>query len=513
MRDVLSVLHRIRLAYVTATGLSTAALGLGVTALLGNDDGLPIELSYATAAAVCSASASAALISQFLPVTSIWRRFRKQREGAERRANVDDLSGCLTRRRFMEILNDKLSQITSQQIRRQPTDDVTLLLIDVDHFKLINDGFGHASGDEVLRALGRHALTEPGWTTGRLGGDEFAIMVEGGDHRSLDHCIRRFCERLAAELRTNEKTRGFQGLSIGVASAPVDATNSHDLLNKADIALYVGKRNGRGRITYYHKNMERDQAEQRQIARDLRAALLLDQLELHYQPVVDLNGDVAAVEALLRWRNILGGYVPPDKFVQVAEQSDMIDSLGEWVFRRACRDLQAVGYPRVSVNVSGAQLKNDKLLPMLRRVLRETGCEASRFTLEITETVILRATHSVLRTLRELRDMGFLIALDDFGTGNNSFALLRDLPVDFIKIDKSYTQRLETDKISQVFVAAAIEIAKALGMSVVVEGVETPEQQTCARIAGATRFQGYLHGKAQPPGTIAISRKPSLGAS
>nr|WP_282960008.1 bifunctional diguanylate cyclase/phosphodiesterase [Ciceribacter sp. L1K23] len=472
-------------------------------ALIGPRAETTADVSFASAAALCSALASAALISHVLPFTSIWRQFRAQREKAERRANIDDLSGCLNRRRFMEILDQRLSDITSRQIRRQQTQDLTLLLIDVDHFKMINDGFGHASGDDVLRALGRRALAESGWTAGRLGGDEFAIIVDDTDHRSLDHRIRRFCQELAAELRDKEKTRGYQGVSIGVASAPADAANSHDLLNKADVALYVGKRNGRGNITYYHKDMEREHAEQRQIARDLQAALLLDQLELHYQPIVGLDGELAAVEALLRWRNNVGGYVPPDKFVRVAEQSDMIDRLGEWVFRRACRDLKAVDFPRVSVNVSGAQLKNDRLVPMLRTVLRETRCDASRFTLEITETVVLRATPAVLRTLRELRAMGFLIALDDFGTGNNSFALLRDLPVDFIKIDKSYTQRLETDKISQVFVTAVGEIAKALGMSVVAEGIETEEQHACARIAGAVRFQGYLHGKAQPPRAVA----------
>lgn len=410
----------------------------------------------------------------------------------------DDLTDCLTRRSFLELLNERLKDIRTKQMKGLPVEDLTLLILDVDHFKLLNDGFGHSAGDKVLAALGRTALQEPDWVIGRMGGDEFAVMIPGSDHRAIAENARRFSERLHHALNNDEATRAFHGVSIGIASAPKDSDEPTDLLNKADMALYIGKRNGRGQSTFYHPEMLRSQAEERQISRDLHAAMILNQLELYYQPIVDGGGQQVAVEALLRWRDGLGNFIPPDKFIQVAEKSQLIDRLGEWVFRRACRDYEILSVDRISVNISGAQLRHDGLLPMLRRVMMETKCHASNFILELTETVVINANPAVLRTLAELRDMGFLIALDDFGTGNSSFTLLRDLPLDIVKIDKSYIQKLETDVIAQIFVTAVGEIGKSLGMAIVAEGVETSTQEECARIAGTHRFQGYLYGKAQP---------------
>lgn len=410
----------------------------------------------------------------------------------------DDLTDCLTRRRFLELLTERLADIRTKQMKGHPVEDLTLLILDVDHFKLLNDGFGHSAGDKVLAVLGRIALQEPDWVVGRLGGDEFAVMIPGSDHRAIAESARRFSERLHLSLSNNETTRAFHGVSIGIASAPKDSDDPTDLLNKADMALYVGKRNGRGQSTFYHPEMLRSQAEERQISRDLHAAMILNQLELYYQPIVDGSGQMVAVEALLRWRDGLGNFMPPDKFIRIAEKSQLIDRLGEWVFRRACRDYETLNVDRISVNISGAQLRHDGLLPMLRRVMMETKRHASNFILELTETVVINANPAVLRAIAELRDMGFLIALDDFGTGNSSFTLLRDLPLDIVKIDKSYIQRLETDVVAQIFVTAVGEIGKSLDIAIVAEGIETSTQEQCARIAGTHRFQGYLYGKAQP---------------
>jgi EAL domain-containing protein (putative c-di-GMP-specific phosphodiesterase class I) len=200
----------------------------------------------------------------------------------------------------------------------------------------------------------------------------------------------------------------------------------------------------------------------------------------------------------VRWTHPVSGSIAPDRFIPIAEQSELIDRLGEWVFRRVCENEVNRRFGTISVNVSGAQLKRGKLVPMLRKVLRETKRSASDFALEITETVIMNATPEVLATVRELREMGFLIALDDFGTGNSSFSLLRTLPVDIIKIDKSYTQQLKTDSISQVFVTAVGEVAKLLSYVVVAEGIETAEHAVLAKLAGAGRFQGYLYGRPMP---------------
>lgn len=498
MIGVSGLLKQVRLANkaaALASAVSLLLLGLVSGGAFGFDG--PPSLVLAVMAMATSLGL-AAVLSQVKRLSLLQQAVKFDQKTLVDRASHDDLTGCLTRRRFLEILDERLAAMRSASIQRRTSEDLTLMLIDVDHFKMLNDGFGHPSGDLVLQTLGRCARAERGWITGRLGGDEFAILVPGSDHREIADQARRFTERLTEEMRRNESTRAFHGVSIGVACAPLHADHSRDLLQKADIALYVGKRNGRGQVTFYHGHMERAHAEQRHIARELHAALLLDQLDLHYQPIMGPDGKPAAAEALVRWRNGLGGSMAPDKFIPVAEQSDLIDRLGEWVFRRACRDLKESGYPRISVNISGAQLKHDRLVPMLRRVLRDTGCDARDFTLEITETVVLKATHNVMAILRELREMGFLIALDDFGTGNNSFSLLRNMPVDIIKIDKSYTQRVEDDKIAQVFVSAVCEIAKALNMIVVAEGIETEAQHTCARLAGAQRFQGWLHGRPEP---------------
>lgn len=498
MSGVSGLLKHVRLAN------KAAALGSGVSFLLvliafggafGPARSAPVLLAVL---ALATGITLVALLSQVQRLFLLQQAVRSDQKTLFDQASHDDLTGCMTRRLFLQTLDERLAAIRTDNIRRRTSEDLTLMLIDVDHFKMLNDGFGHPCGDAVLQTLGRCARAEHGWITGRIGGDEFAILVAGSDHREIADQARRFSERLRDEMLRNEATRAFHGVSIGIACAPLHADHSRDLLHKADIALYVGKRNGRGQVTFYHNDMERAHAEQRHIARELHAALLLDQMELHYQPIVGADGKPVAAEALIRWRNGLGGSMAPDKFIPVAEQSDLIDRLGEWVFRRACRDLAASGYPRISVNISGAQLKHDRLVPMLRRVLRETGCDARCFTLEITETVVLKATHTVMGILRELREMGFLIALDDFGTGNNSFSLLRNMPVDIIKIDKSYTQRIEDDTIAQVFVSAVCEIAKALDMMVVAEGVETEAQQTCARLAGAQRFQGWLHGRPVP---------------
>ncbi len=224
----------------------------------------------------------------------------------------------MTRRLFLQTLDERLAAIRTDNIRRRTSEDLTLMLIDVDHFKMLNDGFGHPCGDAVLQTLGRCARAEHGWITGRIGGDEFAILVAGSDHREIADQARRFSERLRDEMLRNEATRAFHGVSIGIACAPLHADHSRDLLHKADIALYVGKRNGRGQVTFYHNDMERAHAEQRHIARELHAALLLDQMELHYQPIVGTDGKPVAAEALIRWRNGLGGSMAPDKFIPVA---------------------------------------------------------------------------------------------------------------------------------------------------------------------------------------------------
>ncbi|WP_295810741.1 bifunctional diguanylate cyclase/phosphodiesterase [uncultured Nitratireductor sp.] len=406
----------------------------------------------------------------------------------------DLLTGALTRGRFLDELNASIGTLSKP--RR-----IMLLLVDLDHFKQLNDGFGHQFGDEALAhlvACAKHCF--PDCTIGRLGGDEFAILMYGND---LARCRSR-AEKLLAMLHTGRVREGHTvplGASIGIAVAPQHASSHKELPLLADLALYESKGAGRGRVTVFDPDMLSEKRQRRFLERELRAAIYLNELELHYQPLTDAERNCTAVEGLVRWRHPVRGMVSSAEFIPVAERSNLIDMVGEWVFRRACLDLDRFACGRISINVSGEQLKRDGLVHMLDRVLRETGSEANHFVLEITETVATAATPEIIARIERLRAMGFRIALDDFGTGHCGFNYIKTLPIDAIKIDRSYIRNLGNDSIAQVFVSALTQIARIQGLTIVAEGIETEEELDLARAAGCNRFQGYLlgHPNAAPP--------------
>ena len=252
--------------------------------------------------------------------------------------------------------------------------------------------------------------------------------------------------------------------------------------------------------------MLQDRRRIRYLQRELRAAIYLDHLELHYQPVVDAQTQVKGFEALVRWRHPVRGLIPPVEFIPVAESSTLIDLLGEWVFNRACQDFVRLGHLNVSINVSGEQLKRDNLVTMAEQVLQQTGCSPDRIVFEITETAATEASPDVLRRLNKLREMGIRLALDDFGTGHCGFNYLKTLPIDVIKIDRSYISNLGKDRLAQVLVSALTEVGRIQGVSVVAEGVETDEDFQLAKAAGCDRFQGYAIARPQPLEQIDLSR-------
>lgn len=435
-----------------------------------------------------------AILRSGLTFASLVIQLHERTANRELLIQFDSLTGALSRHQFLEILEGRLRQIRTQQMAGKPSDQFSLLLIDVDHFKQLNDGFGHGTGDLVLQGIAEEAKGRNGWTIGRIGGDEFAVIVNTADAGLLHDDISRYFELLAKRFKGSHKTSGFRSISVGVATAPTDASQSSNLLNCSDTALYAGKRSGRGQITFFNANMQRQQLDNRQIARQLHAAIILGHLSVHYQPICDSLEKVVAAEALVRWRDPLLGNIPPDRFIPVAEQSDLIEGLGEWVFRRVCRDFAASGYPRISINVSGRQLRSDRIVNMFASSLREFEHNADNFVLEITETSVIDATPDVRRRIDELRVMGFKIALDDFGTGNSNFTTLRSLPIDIIKIDRSYIQKLASDPLARIFVNAIGELARAQDLLVIPEGIETREELQLSKLAGATRFQGFYVG-------------------
>jgi diguanylate cyclase (GGDEF)-like protein len=415
----------------------------------------------------------------------------------QRMMESDVMTGALARRHFMECLD--------QAVRRTDV-PVTLMLIDIDHFKQLNDTLGHPAGDAALVHLSNCLRYQfKTGRVGRLGGDEFAVLFTGTSETEI-------ARQTAALLRLVAKPFRHAGhdialsVSIGTATSIDRAHDASGLFQNADLALYASKSAGRGRATTFEESMLQDRRRIRYLQRELRAAIYLDHLELHYQPVVDAQTQVKGFEALVRWRHPVRGLIPPVEFIPVAESSTLIDLLGEWVFTRACQDFVRLGHLNVSINVSGEQLKRDNLVTMAEQVLQQTGCSPDRIVFEITETAATEASPDVLRRLNKLREMGIRLALDDFGTGHCGFNYLKTLPIDVIKIDRSYISNLGKDRLAQVLVSALTEVGRIQGVSVVAEGVETDEDFQLAKAAGCDRFQGYAIARPQPLEQIDLSR-------
>lgn len=416
----------------------------------------------------------------------------------------DSLTGARTRHAFLEALG--------ACVHHGSRSTVSLLLIDVDHFKAINDSLGHGVGDAVLRHLvevGEGVF--PKGSLSRLGGDEFAVLLENCETERAALAAEFFLSQLAVPtMIAGRQVR--VGASIGLATSPHHSVFGDELMLCADLALYESKRRGRGSFTVFDDEMMAEQKYRRLVERELRAAVMLDELELHYQPVRDAEGEVLGVEALVRWRHPVRGLMGPDRFIPIAEQSTLIDRVGEWVLRRACRDAAVLPGARIGINVSGAQIQREAFLEMVTTVLSQAQCPAERFVFEITESVALGANPGVLRQLKTLQDMGARIALDDFGTGHFGFNSLSALPMDSIKIDRSYIQAMAGDDVAGILVAAIGAIGRAKAIQVVAEGVETEEQFTLARTAGCTAFQGYLLGRPVPLAKLAGRGAPSVAA-
>ncbi|WP_192183847.1 putative bifunctional diguanylate cyclase/phosphodiesterase [Mesorhizobium amorphae] len=484
-------------------------LVLSITATALGALGWVEDFSYITALVVSMVATGMALLVLMYMRSSVVQRLQSAAAAEaekHRFLTVDAMTGAMTRRYFIEALRDKLSSLRN---RRQ----ASLLLIDLDHFKQLNDTFGHQFGDLALAHLVKAAerIFADG-VVGRLGGDEFGVIIPHGDLAEINNDARRLLDAMRAGKSHEGKTIPLS-ISIGVALAPAHASNTTELMLLADLALYESKAGGRGRVTVFDEEMLSDKRYRRLIERELRAAVYLGELELHYQPIVDPDGSAYALEGLIRWRHPVRGLISPAEFIPIAERSTLIDMLGEWVFKRACADVAHFHGRRISINVSGEQLKRDEIVTMCDRVLRETGRSAEQFIIEITETVATAATPEILRRLETLRGLGFHIALDDFGTGHCGFNYLKTLPIDSIKIDRSYIRSLAHDQVAQIFVSALAQIARIQHVTIVAEGIETEEEFTLARAAGCNRFQGYFFGRPAPrdkAGALLAARTGSL---
>lgn len=466
-----------------------SAITLGSAMVIFEGERVPI-----TALAFCLAANLVSIVVLIYLRRMISERLQRASIDEEEKMRImrtDALTGAMMRRYFLEELKESLGRPLAPQ-------QATLVLVDLDHFKQLNDSFGHPFGDAVLTYLVRMLeKLYPDGVVGRLGGDEFAVLLRDCDIQTTTARARILEERLHAGIPYDNHMVSLSA-SIGAALAPLHATQAKELMLLADLALYESKAAGRGRLTVFDTGFLSDKRHRRFIERELRAAIYLNELELHYQPVVNADGSMYAVEGLVRWRHSSRGLIPPGDFVAVAETTNLIDSLGAWVFRRACLDAENFPDCRISINVSGEQLKRGEFTAMLARVLAETGQRADKFVLEITETAATTATPEILQRIEEARSMGFRVALDDFGTGFCGFNYLKSLPIDAIKIDRSYIQSLSHDEVARVFVSALTQIAAIQHLVIVAEGVETEAELTLAKAAGCARFQGYYIARPAP---------------
>ncbi len=417
---------------------------------------------------------------------------RDTRENLVKLAHHCSLTGLANRHHFVTRLTDEMRRLHAGS-------RLAVLYIDLDDFKKVNDSFGHAHGDALLRNIAdRLQLTvRESDLVARLGGDEFAIMLH--DVRDESHALG-YAQRLLDFIEPAYKVDGVPmpvGMSIGLALAPEHGQRADELMRAADLAMYAAKSAGKGAVRLYSLEMGESSRRRRIIEDGLRTAIASNQLKLVYQPQVAIDtGQIKAFEALLRWEHPTLGHLAPAEFIPIAEETGQIDSIGSWVVHQACdaaRDWPAnIG---VAINVSATQTLTDKLARSVVQALRTSGLNVRRLELEITESIFLDDDPDVLRNLHELRDLGVKIALDDFGVGYSSLAYLRRFPFNSLKIDRAFVQEMVTSDQSRSIVRAIVALASCLGMIVIAEGVERREQQDILTRMGADWAQGYLYSE------------------
>jgi diguanylate cyclase (GGDEF)-like protein len=422
-------------------------------------------------------------------------------------ARHDVLTGLANRGEF----NAKLEEASKRLKRNGGT--VTVMMLDLDKFKAVNDTLGHPAGDQLLVEVGRRLQSTIRETDvlARLGGDEFAIIQEGepNQHEGAIALALRIINGISQPFDPNGHEAGV-GTSIGIALAPENGVEPEDLLKSADLALYDAKANGRNDFRIYHPTMLEIAHTQRSAESDLRDAIARQEFELHYQPVVDVKTrQLCGVEALIRWRHPAKGLIPPDQFIPLAEATGLIVPLGEWILQRACSDAASLpAHVKIAVNISAVQFKKGNLFDVILCTLVETGLAPERLELEITETSLLENQEAHLATIRQLKNLGISMALDDFGTGYSSVTYLTNFPFDKIKIDRAFTHGVLTRRDCAAVVSAVLALAQGLGTITTVEGVETEEQFEYMCKAGVDLAQGYLFGRPVPLSQLDLDSAP-----
>ncbi len=425
----------------------------------------------------------------------------ESRASARYLAEHDQLTGLPNRLRFERAFAREMSYL------RRDRRSFALHVIDLDHFKSVNDSLGHQAGDELLRRVGDElgSICRSGDFLARLGGDEFILLQHECNSVEAD----RLAERLVAHVTGPAEIsagRAFVGASVGTLLVDEEMSAS-EALRRADLALYRAKERGRGQVAFYAFEMDARIRARHRLQHDLHDALERDELEVWYQPQVDARGKATAVEALVRWQGHDGVHVDPAEFVKLAEETGLIEPLAQFVFTQALADMAKVPGLKMGLNVSVVQLRHADFVKRLVEQVDAAGQSPRRIELEITETMLIADDEGMREKLAQLRTLGFTITLDDFGTGFSSLAYLHRFPIDKVKIDRSFVSKLGIEEKAKSLVVAIVRLSRALGLAVIAEGVETAEQAERLSRAGCREFQGFYFGRPAPLGEQVKSRR------
>jgi diguanylate cyclase (GGDEF)-like protein len=462
------------------------------------------EQNFATRVAVSGTDEIAELGTGFNAMLSELERRNAEKKSFEAKLEFQALNDALTGLPNRRLFSDRLSQTLAVASREARI--VALLYIDLDGFKLVNDSLGHPVGDALLVQVATRlqSRVRKSDTLARLGGDEFTVIL-GAIHAKEDAAIvaKSLLDVLVAPFFVDEHEITIAA-SIGISVFPENAKDAADLLQQADSAMYSAKRNGKNRAMYFTPDLGTWVRERLNLENQLRGAVVRDEIKIHYQPEFDVTSNrLIRFEALARWIHPTLGMISPTKFIPIAEETGLIVTIGAYVMARACAEAvswQAISpHPvQVAVNVSSVQFARDSFMEEVVEVLKSTGLRPQLLQLELTESVMLRGVHRSAETMKRLGALGISLAIDDFGTGYSCLSYLPALPFDALKIDRSFVKDLNSKPQSVAMVHSLVTLAHNIGMRVIVEGVEEPEQLELIKQLGGTEIQGYLLGRPTP---------------
>lgn len=447
-------------------------------------------------------------ITHFVAVCEDVTELKETQAKIERLAFYDTLTGLENRTLFRERLSQAAN--ASQRSGRS----VALLFLDLDHFKRVNDTLGHDAGDRLLQKVAERlrACVRKGDMVSRIGGDEFTVLlqkVEGTAGASI--VARKLLEALRRPIHISSQ-EVLVTASIGITIAPEDSVNAETLMKNADLALYRAKEKGRNDYRFFTEEMNIEVMQRLQLEGELRCALEREEFVLYFQPLVGLTTkEPRSFEALLRWRHPKRGLVPPSEFISIIEESGLVVPIGKWILRSACEQLKRfaqLGFRdvRVAINLSARQFGDPSLVKDVQQILEETKTKGESLELEITESIIMENIEDARVTLRRLKKLGVALSIDDFGTGYSSLSYLKLLPVDILKVDRSFVKEIPNDRRDMEIVSAVIAMSHKLRLTVVAEGVETAAQLAFLQENGCDLAQGYYFGRPQPVDRLAYSR-------